>query len=122
MKKILIVDDSKEIREIVKTTLDMDLYKVYEAANASKAIELAKKHKPDLIIMDVIMPGQLDGIDAISQIKEFPETKECHIIVLTGSEKDRKDEGLNAGANDFMYKPFSPLDLIEKIEQYLGII
>lgn len=121
MKKILIVDDSKEIREIVKTTLDTDIYKVFEAANSLKAIESAKKNKPDLIIMDVIMPGQMDGIDAIRHLKSLPETLDCRIIVLTGSEQDRKQEGLTTGANDFIYKPFSPLELLQKIEKILGL-
>ncbi len=122
MKKIiLIVDDSKEIREIVKTTLDADLFKVYEASSGAKAIESARKYKPDLIIMDVIMPGQIDGIDAISHIKNSEDSSGCQIIILTGSEQDRKDEGLAAGAVDFVYKPFSPLDLLEKIDQYLGM-
>lgn len=121
-KTILIVDDSKEIREIVKTTLDADLFKVYEASNGSRAIESAKKYKPDLIIMDVIMPGQIDGIDAITQIKNSDELNDCQIIVLTGSEQDRKEDGLAAGAVDFVYKPFSPLDLLEKIDQCLGMV
>jgi CheY-like chemotaxis protein len=121
-KTILIVDDSKEIREIVKTTLDAELFKVYEAPNGSRAIESARKYKPDLIIMDVIMPGQIDGIDAITQIKNSEELKECQIIVLTGSEQDRKEDGLAAGAADFIYKPFSPLDLLKKIDQCLGTV
>ncbi|HEX3020499.1 MAG TPA: response regulator [Chitinispirillaceae bacterium] len=122
MKKIiLIVDDSKEIREIVKTTLDSELFKVYEASSGSKAIESAKKYKPDLIIMDVIMPGLIDGIDAIRQIKNCDEIKDCKIIILTGSELDRKEEGLSAGAVDFFFKPFSPLDLLDKIDRYLGM-
>ncbi len=70
--------------------------------------------------MDVVMPGSIDGIDAISQIKSCDETRNCQIIILTGSEQDRKTEALEAGAVDFVYKPFSPLDLLKKIDLYLG--
>lgn len=120
MKKILIVDDSNEIRAIVKATLDTDSYKIYEASNGMKAVESAQKNRPDLIIMDLFMPGSIDGIEAISQIKQTVEAQNCQIIILTGSEQDLKKVGLEAGANDFINKPFSPLDLLSKIEHCLG--
>lgn len=120
MKKILIVDDSNEIRAIVKATLDTDSYKIYEASNGMKAVESAQKNRPDLIIMDLFMPGSIDGIEAISQIKQTVEAQNCQIIILTGSEQDLKKVGIEAGANDFINKPFSPLDLLSKIEHCLG--
>ena len=121
MKKVLIVDDCKEIRQLVTTTLDLGEFKVYEASNGTKAIEMAKKYHPDLIIMDVVMPGPIDGIEATRLIKNTPETNDCQIIILTGSRKDRRSEGIAAGACDIFTKPFSPLDLISKVEQMLGI-
>lgn len=119
MKKILIVDDSKEIRHLVKTTLEMSDYKVFEAANGLKAVEITRKHKPDVIIMDLMMPG-IDGIDATRQIKSDPETENCYIIILTGSEESNREKGLKAGASDFFIKPFSPLDLLSKVDRILG--
>lgn len=121
MKKVLIVDDCREIRQLVMTTLDLGEFWVFEAANGTKAIELAKKHCPDLIIMDVVMPGPIDGIEATRQIKSSLETENCQVIILTGSRVDRRKEALAAGASDFFSKPFSPLDLIAKVEQMLGI-
>lgn len=120
MKKILIVDDSHEIRQLVKATLDTGEYKVFEAANGQKAIEIAKKQIPNVIIMDLMMPGIIDGIEATRLIKSCPETQDCQIIILTGAETDKKKEGIDAGANDFFNKPFSPLDLISKVDQILG--
>jgi CheY-like chemotaxis protein len=120
MKKILVVDDSKEIRQLVKTTLESDFYKVYEASNGLKAVEAARKYTPDLIIMDVVMPGSVDGIEATKQIKINAETKNCQIIILSGSEDFRSEDANNAGACDFFPKPFSPLDLIEKVDLILG--
>lgn len=121
MKKILIVDDCNEIRKLVKTTLDTGTCRVYEAASGAKAIEAAAKHIPDLIIMDVIMPGPIDGIEATRVIKSAPTTCKCHIIILTGSDHHRQDEVMRAGADDVFTKPFSPLDLIAKVEKILGI-
>jgi two-component system, OmpR family, phosphate regulon response regulator PhoB len=120
MKKILIVDDNKEVRQLVKTTLGTDVYKLFEASNGQKAVESASRQHPDLIIMDVIMPGGIDGIEATRQIKNAPETADCLVIILTGSESDRSKEGFEAGACDFIIKPFSPLDLINKVEELLG--
>jgi two-component system phosphate regulon response regulator PhoB len=120
MKKILIVDDSKEIRMLVKATLENNDYKVFEASNGEKAVELAEKYKPDIIIMDLMMPG-LDGIEATRQIKSSSITNRCPIIILTGSESLKYAEALKAGATDVFIKPFSPLDLITKVDQILEV-
>ncbi|NLD99889.1 MAG: response regulator [Fibrobacter sp.] len=121
MKKILVVDDSKEIRELVRTTLDPDFYKLYEAPNGTKAIEYSRKYNPDLIIMDINMPGAIDGIEATKQIKGYPGTSFCQILILTGSNDHLFEEGKKAGACEYICKPFSPLDLIEKIDQLLSV-
>ena len=82
---------------------------------------MAKKWVPDLIIMDISMPGTVDGIEATRQIKNSPVTAACQIIILTGSRVDRRKDGLAAGATDVLSKPFSPLDLIAKVESILEI-
>jgi len=121
MKKILIVDDCKEIRQLVITTLDTNDFTVFEAPDGAKAIEMARTHIPDLIIMDIIMPGRIDGVEAMRRIKSYPETAQCEIIILSGSRSDRRDECLAAGAVEIFTKPFSPLDLIAKVEEVLEI-
>jgi len=119
MKKILIVDDQPEVRELVQITLLAEDYKVIMADNGEKAIETAKSEKPHLIIMDVMMPGDIDGLEATRRIKSDPHTGKCKIIILSakGQESDRK-KGLDAGADDYLVKPFSPLELIKKVEKY----
>ena len=118
-KEILVVDDCSVVRQLVKTTLDTSVYKIIEAQNGKIAIELASKYKPDLIIMDVAMPGEIDGIEATRRIKNNPQTNKCHIIILSGTKDKQRTEGLKAGAADFFIKPFSPLDLITKIDTIL---
>ncbi len=120
MKKILIVDDRAEVRELVKITLRSEVYQIFQANNGEKAIDVARKEKPDLIIMDIMMPGEIDGIEATRILKNDPITKESIIIMLTskGQKEDIK-KGYEAGAEDYFVKPFSPLDLIKKVEKVL---
>jgi len=121
MKKILIVDDQVEVRELVEVTLRSGDYQVFQAESGEKAIEIARAVKPDLIIMDIMMPGGMDGLEATGALKNDPETNGITIIMLTakGQEADRKT-GLGAGADDYFVKPFSPLELIKKVEEVLG--
>ena len=121
MKKILIVDDQLEVRELVEVTLKSEDYEIFQAENGEKAIEIARAERPELIIMDVMMPGSIDGIEATRTLKNDPETKQLSIIMLTaqGQQIDR-DNGFKVGADDYFIKPFSPLELIRKVEEVLG--
>ena len=121
MKKILIVDDQSEIRELLDITLKSENYDIFQAESGQKAIEIAKREKMDLIIMDIAIPGGIEGIETTQILKNDPETKNCKIIMLTGRgiETNRK-KSLDAGADDFFAKPFSPLALIKKVEEVLG--
>jgi len=117
MKKILIVDDSKEIRELVIATLEPEKYQVFEASDGAKAVALALLEKPDLVIMDIMLPGKINGIEATRIIKKNQATKSCEVLILTGTDDNNvREKGLRAGAIDFFIKPFSPLQLLEKIE------
>ena len=120
MKKILIVDDQLELRELVEVTLRLENYDISQATSGEEAIIIAKSEKPDLIIMDVMMPGGMDGLQATRAIKNDPETNNCKIIMLTakGQAEDKK-KGVEAGADDYFVKPFSPLELISKVEEVL---
>lgn len=121
MKKILIVDDQMEVRRLVEITLRVKDYQILQAESGEKAIEIAKAEKPELVIMDIMMPGGMDGLEATRILKNDSETKECTIIILTakGQQADR-EAGLEAGADDYFSKPFSPLELIKKVEEVLG--
>jgi DNA-binding response OmpR family regulator len=120
MKKILIVDDQFEVRELVEVTLRVKDYQIFKAKSGEEAIEIARAEKPDLIIMDVMMPGGMDGLETTRILKNNPETKDINIIMLTakGQEADKKS-GFEAGADDYFIKPFSPLELIKKVEEVL---
>jgi two-component system, OmpR family, phosphate regulon response regulator PhoB len=120
VKKVLIVDDQKEIRDLVEVTLSIENYLILKASNGEEAVGIARREKPDLIIMDVTMPGKLNGLDATRKIKSDPEAQGCKIIMLTGlDEEEDQKSGLQAGADEYFTKPFSPLQLINKVVEIL---
>ena len=121
MKKILIVDDQEEVLDLMEATLTMEDYQILKATNGKQAIDIARAEKPDMIIMDIMMPGETDGLEATLTLKNNPETSACPIIMLSAkNQKDDIKKGFTAGANDYFTKPFSPLELIRKVEEILG--
>jgi two-component system phosphate regulon response regulator PhoB len=120
MRKILLVDDQFDIRELVAVTLRRDGVEILQASSGEEAVAVARAEKPVLVLMDVTMPGRLDGLEATRAIKADPETRACVVILLTanGQEFDRR-LGLEAGADAYFTKPFSPLALMECIESHL---
>lgn len=120
-KKILIVDDQVEVRELVEVTLMVGNFTIFKAESGEEAVRIAKKEKPDLIIMDVMMPGGMNGLEATRIIKRNPDTSGVKVIMLTAKgQKNDVEQGFEAGADEYFIKPFSPLDLIRKVEEVLG--
>jgi CheY-like chemotaxis protein len=119
-KKVLIVDDKREIRHLVRSTLEFEEWEVFEAESGDEGVAVALEHKPDLVIMDMVMPGSMDGLEATKRIKSDPAMSECEVIMLSGSDMELRDAALEAGVVEFIQKPFSPLDLIDKIETLFG--
>ena len=121
MKKILIVDDQDAVRELVSVTLEIGSHQILEATNGDEALKIAQSERPDLILLDIQMPGgKLDGLDVCRILKNDAATRGIRIVMLTakGQEWD-KQAGHDAGADGYFVKPFSPLDLIDTVEQFL---
>jgi len=120
MKKILIVDDQVEVRELVDVTLSSPDRKILKAASGEEALKIARREKPELIIMDIMMPGRIDGLQAVGNLKGDTRTRDIIVLVLTakGQKEDIK-KGYEAGADDYFTKPFSPLELIRKVDGIL---
>jgi DNA-binding response OmpR family regulator len=121
MKKIMIVDDQAQVRRLVEVTISSEDFSVIQCDNGETAVALARAERPDLILMDIMMPGTVDGLEATRRIKAAPETKACKVIMLTakGQVVDQ-EQGYEAGADAYFIKPFSPLELIQKIETTLS--
>jgi two-component system phosphate regulon response regulator PhoB len=124
MKKILIVDDQIEVRELVQVTLEIGDYQILSAENGQEAVRIAQTEHPDIILMDIMMPGsEVDGLEACRQLKSNPATRDITIVMLSakGQESDI-DIGKAAGADDYFTKPFSPIALIEMVEEVMDEI
>jgi len=119
-QKILVVDDQSVIRQIARSTLQSQGYHILEAECGEEALEIARDERPDLILLDVRMPG-ISGFDVCRTIKQDPSTSHIKVIMLTGEllEEDR-DEGLRAGADEYFTKPFSPIQLLNKTRDLMG--
>ena len=117
--KILLVDDEPDILEIVGYNLSSEGYEVITAENGIEAVKKAKKEKPQLIIMDVMMP-EMDGIEACEQIRNNPELKNTIITFLTARGEDYSQvAGFDAGADDYITKPIKPKVLVSKVKALL---
>lgn len=118
-KKILIVDDEQAIREMVSFTLNRAGFAVLEAADAQEAQIVVADQRPDLVLLDWMMPG-VSGLDLARRFKREELTRELPIIMLTArSEEEEKIRGLEVGADDYVTKPFSPRELIARIKAVL---
>ncbi len=120
LKKILIIEDQPDIRRLLKMTMDFSNYEVHEASEADSGYGMVKAIQPDLILLDIMMPGELNGLQLCTMLKTDDSFKHIPIILLTarGQLVDRQ-VGLAAGANDYLIKPFSPIKLIETVESLL---
>jgi two-component system cell cycle response regulator len=121
MKTILIIDDSRLIREMLKGILEPAGYNLIEAENGKEGIVQARRHRPDLIITDIVMP-QMDGINVSRTLTRTPETAGIPIVILTvrASTADIK-AGLEAGAVDYITKPFNDMELLARVNSAVKI-
>lgn len=117
--EILLVDDEADILEIVGYNLSSEGYQVTTAKNGVEAIEKAKKHKPQLIILDVMMP-EMDGIEACEKLRGIPDLSNTIITFLTARGEDYSQvAGFDAGADDYITKPIKPKVLVSKVKALL---
>ena len=119
MKTILIADDEEDLRSLLQMTLEDPGYRLIEASDGVAAWELIQAERPDLVILDWMMP-QKSGDEVASAMKGNPATKEIPIIMLTANDRvEDRQKGERMGTNAYLVKPFSPLQLLEKVQQAL---
>jgi len=120
MKTVLIVEDQADIRKLIRMTLEFEPYEVHEAANGAEGLRLAIELAPDLILLDVMMPGELDGLQVCARVRAQPALASTRVLLLTALRQPQdRDAGRQAGPDATLIKPFSPLQLIETIDRLL---
>ncbi|MBP7914263.1 MAG: response regulator [Vitreoscilla sp.] len=117
MKKVLIVEDHADIRRLIRMTLEFENCEIIEANNGASGLEAAAQSTPDVVLLDVMMPGEIDGLEACRRLKSDPRFLGTHVVMLSarGAAMDL-ERGNEAGADAYLVKPFSPLQLIQVIE------
>jgi two-component system, OmpR family, response regulator len=117
--RVLIVDDDPLIRGVVRAVLEDGSYVLEEAASGEEALLAADKHPPDVVLLDVMMPG-LDGFEVAGRMKKDRRLKDAIVVMLTAKDtpEDRR-RGMEAGADAYFTKPFSPLELLTTLEGVL---
>jgi two-component system alkaline phosphatase synthesis response regulator PhoP len=116
MSKILIIDDEPSILNLVSAYLKPEGYEVYTAADGPSGLKAAKAYKPDLVVLDIMLPG-MDGLELLSRLRR---ESDVYVILLTArTEETDKIVGLSVGADDYVTKPFSPRELVARIKAAL---
>lgn len=121
VKKILIIEDEPELVDMLRSRFELLDYVVDGASDGQVGLKKAKENKPDLILLDIMMP-QMDGYDVCRTLKSDPKTEGIKIIILSAkvSDEDQK-KGFECGADDYVTKPFDAPGLIKKIQSHLNI-
>ena len=119
MKKVLVVEDHPDVLDILTLKMEAMGFAVISANNGKQGVAKAIEEKPNLILMDIMMPG-MDGREATRRIRSNPISKDIPILATTGlSRESDLNECIEAGCNDYIVKPFAPKELVSRIERLL---
>ena len=118
-EKLLIVDDQEDLRKMLRLALGYGKYHLLEAGDGETALAMARAEKPNVILLDVMMPGSLDGIAVCRAIKADPELCGLPVMMLTARGRDR-EAAERAGADRFMSKPFSNAEILAEVRAMMG--
>lgn len=118
--RILYVEDNFQNKRLVKKILAARGYEVLEADDGLTGVEMAREQRPDLILMDISLPG-IDGVEATQRIKAYPETSQIPVIALTANAmRGDRERFIAAGCDDYLPKPISTTELLEMVQKYLS--
>ena len=119
-KKILIIEDDKFLRQLIVRKLTEEGYTIFEAVDGEEGVKKAKEIMPDLILLDLILPG-IDGFEVLSQVKSDESAKNIPVVILSNlGQKEDVERGLNLGAVDYLIKAhFTPGEIVEKVRSIL---
>ncbi len=121
MHKILIVDDQADIRRMIMVALSGGDFELLEAKDGVTALEMIREYRPDVVLLDVMMPGELDGLQVLEIVRNDPQMEHMRVIMVSAKGQVNDSElGMQKGANAYFVKPFSPLLLLEAIDEQIA--
>jgi two-component system, OmpR family, phosphate regulon response regulator PhoB len=116
---ILIVEDHPTMREAMRMVLEHEGFVIREAADGAAALEMVRAQPPDLVFLDLNIPG-MTGADVLKNLKQDPETASVRVIIVTATGEEERERVLSLGADEYFTKPFSPLALLRTVERVLS--
>jgi two-component system phosphate regulon response regulator PhoB len=121
VKTILIADDDGDLRLLVQVALENPTYRILTAEDGCQALDAVKQHRPDLLIIDWMMPG-LNGCEAVTQLRQNPHTATIPVVMLTAKDGlEAQEQMASLALAGYLTKPFSPLELIKKVKEVLEV-
>ena len=120
MPKVLVIDDDPVIVELLRVNFEIEGFGVVVAGDGPEGLLRAKADQPDVILSDIMMP-RMDGLEVVSKLKQDPATRAIPVILLSAKAQNAEvQQGLEAGADDYVTKPFDPLELIDRVNAVLA--
>lgn len=120
--RILVVDDLEANRRLLEARLTSEYYEVLTARRGEEGVQTARREQPDIVLMDVMMPGGIDGFEACRRIKSSPETRHIPVVIITTlDDRENRLRGLKAGAEDFLTKPIDDVQLLARVKNLTGL-
>ena len=117
---VLVVDDDPVILKLLEVNFEMEGFTVRLAHDGAEGIDVARSERPDIIVSDIMMPGK-SGLELVSELKSDPSTSDIPIILLSAKAQNADvRSGMDAGADDYITKPFEPLDLVDRVNRLLS--
>ena len=120
--RVLVVDDLEANRRLLEARLTGEYYEVLTASRGEEAVQLARRERPDIVLLDVMMPGGMDGFEACRRLKSMPETRHIPVVMVTTlNDRDNRLRGLQAGAEDFLTKPIDDVQLLARVKNLVSL-
>ena len=121
MSRILIIEDQSDIRRLIRWALEFEQHTIQEAMNGETGLGLIRMWRPDLVLLDVMMPGAIDGLEVCRRVRADPDLSATPVVLLSArAQASDRQAGLDAGADAYIVKPFSPMELTEAVERLLS--
>lgn len=118
VKRVLIVEDQEEIRELIRATLEFEDFEIHEAVDGPTGLAAARRLQPDLMLLDVMMPGGMDGLQVCQAVRADARLRRGKVVLLTSrTQASDRQAGRDAGADAYLVKPFSPLELLTVVKR-----